>query len=161
MVVMSRVLQYKNLTDKWAAQTHTSTYMLLAIIQMESGGNALASRHEPNYLVQYGSSDKFKEIEKITKYSPKDIATSYGLMQLMIPTAWGFLSAKDKGPQLIQVLYTPDSNIRYGAAFLASVLKNNNGDVSRYNGVGPRAQKYARNVMALTREYEQYFKRGR
>ncbi len=58
-------------------------------MQMESAGNSVAIRREPKYLQMYGKTKKFQEIVKATGLSPEDIATSYGLMQLMVMTAWG------------------------------------------------------------------------
>lgn len=96
--------------------------LILAVIHQESGGRSGAVRPEKLYLRRYGSTPKFINIIKATGLKPEQIATSYGLMQLMLPLAWGYMSECDKGPGAIVALLDPEKNVRYGSAHLATVL---------------------------------------
>ena len=143
---------------KWGRLTDLPPALILAVIQQESGGNPLASRHEPRYLEQYGSTDKFKSIVERTMLYPQDIATSYGLMQLMVPTAWGYLSSQHKNSDVIEILLDPDLNIRYGAAHLSALFKKHGsikGAAGRYNAAGADSR-YAKNVEALYWRYDKW-----
>lgn len=138
--------------------------LILAIIQMESAGNSVAIRREPKYLQMYGKTKKFQEIIKVTGLSPDDIATSYGLMQLMVMTAWGYLSQFHKGPNVICFLLDPNQNIRYGTAHLATKLAKNKGNIRLaardYNGTGAMAEAYGRNAQQLYLLYDEWIKGG-
>ena len=158
-----KVKQWRSLAEKWSRQTGVPVALILATIEQESGGRAAAVRAEAGYLKQYGATPKFVQIVKATRLMPEQVATSYGLMQLMLPLAWGYLSAADKLSP-IQALYDPDKNIRYGAAHLAALIKGRpiSGAVIRdvagkYNGAGSDSA-YARNVCALWRKYEEAIK---
>jgi soluble lytic murein transglycosylase-like protein len=160
MAISNKVLQWQHVVEMWARLTGVPTWLLYATIQQESGGNANATRFEPKYLKTYGNTTKFLQIQKKTLLKPEEIATSYGLMQLMLPLAWGYMSASDK-PDPIAALCDPDKNIRYGAAHLAALIKGRpiSGVVIRdvagkYNGAGSDSA-YARNVCALWRKYEE------
>jgi soluble lytic murein transglycosylase-like protein len=160
MAISNKVLQWQHVVEMWARLTGVPTWLLYATIQQESGGNANATRFEPKYLKTYGNTTKFLQIQKKTLLKPEEIATSYGLMQLMLPLAWGYMSASDK-PDPIAALCDPDKNIRYGAAHLAALIKGRPitpaviRDVAgKYNGAGSDSA-YARNVCALWRKYEE------
>ena len=153
-----KVARWLPLAQKWGQRTGIPAAFILATIQQESGGNPCAVRHEPNYLEKYGSSVKFKFIEDHTQLDPIDIASSYGLMQLMIPTAWGYLSAPHKNSNVIEILYDPDLNIRYGAAHLSALFKKHGsikGAAGRYNAAGADSR-YAKNVEALYWRYDKW-----
>lgn len=153
-----KVSRWLTSARKWGKQTDLPPALILAVIQQESGGNPLASRHEPRYLEQYGNTDKFKNIVERTMLYPQDIATSYGLMQLMVPTAWGYLSSYHKDNNVIKILLDPDLNIRYGAAHLSALFKKHGsikGAAGRYNAAGANSQ-YARNVEALYWRYDKW-----
>lgn len=155
-VLKKTVLRWEKIAAKWAKQTGLETAAILAVIQQESGGNANAKRRELSYMSRYGSTKKFRDIQITAKLTAIEVASSYGLMQLMLPTAWGYMSASDLIDP-VTALLTPDKNIRYGAAHLAALLKKNGGDYRKafadYNGGGAAAETYAANVEALRKEY--------
>lgn len=158
------------LAQKWGRLTGVPSALILAVMQQESGGRAGAVRTEPGYLAKYGHSFKFNQITKITDLVPAQIAASYGLMQLMLPLAWGYMSEGDKGPNAIVALLDPEKNVRYGSAHLATLLKQVCGrmelkvdeDVvravaARYNGCRLE-DPYADNVTALWRRYDKWLR---
>ena len=156
-----KVMQWLAPAKRWAKQTGVPAALILATIQQESGGNPKAVRYEAGYEQRY--SNRCKEIARSAHLKTSEVATSYGLMQLMLPLAWGYLSAADKLSP-IQALYDPDKNIRYGAAHLAALIKGRPitaaviRDVAgKYNGAGSDSA-YARNVCALWRKYEEAIK---
>ena len=157
-----KMARWKTLAQKWSRQTKCPAALILATIQQESGGQPGVSKYEPGYEREHLA--RCKEISRATGLATKDIATSYGLMQLMVPTAWGYLSAVDKGAGVITALLDPDKNIRYGAAHLAALIKGRPitpaviRDVAgKFNGAGSDSA-YARNVCALWRKYEEAIK---
>ena len=153
-----KVSRWLPLARKWGRLTDLPPTLILAVIHQESGGNPIASRHEPRYLEQYGGTPKFQDIIKKTMLYPQDIATSYGLMQLMVPTAWGYLSAYHKSNNVIEILLDPDLNIRYGAAHLSALFRKHGtvtGAAGRYNAAGADSR-YARNVEALYWKYDKW-----
>ena len=153
-----KIARWIPLARKWGRLTDLPPALILAVIQQESGGNPIATRHEPRYLEQYGSTSKFQGIIKKTMLYPQDIATSYGLMQLMVPTAWGYLSEHHKNNNVIEILLDPDLNIRYGSAHLASLFRKHGtvtGAAGRYNAAGADSR-YAKNVEALYWKYDKW-----
>lgn len=144
---MQRVLQYKSLASKWAKQTGLPTALILAVIQQESGGNSEATRYEKDYTPSPTHKDAMDKAGVPLTVQK----TSYGLMQLMFPVAWGY------GCRNTMDLRDPDKNIRYGAAHLGQLYKKNKGDVLRtagaYNG-GGKDSRYAKNVLALYEKYK-------
>jgi len=160
---LPNVIRWLRLAEKWSKQTGVPVALILATIHQESGGNPNAKRAEPEYLKQYGNTNKFKKIEKETGLAPLEIASSYGLMQLMIPTAWGYLSAHHKSPNVISVLIDPDMAIRYGTAHLKTAMGEHNTlkeIAGGYNGAGSNSQ-HARNVEALYGRYREWLDNGR
>ena len=156
-----KVMQWLAPAKRWAKQTGVPAALILAVIQQESGGDPKAVRYEAGYEQRY--SNRCNEIARSAHLETSEVATSYGLMQLMLPLAWGYLSAADKLSP-IQALYDPDNNIRYGAAHLAALIKGRPitaaviRDVAgKYNGAGSDSA-YARNVCALWRKYEEAIK---
>lgn len=159
-----KVIRWRELAGKWARQTGVPTPLILAVIQQESGGNLAAVRFEGGYLDKYGGTVKFRNICKATGYEPEAVASSYGLMQLMMPLAWGYMSAEQKNNLAIDYLLDPDQNIRYGAAHLAALIKGRTIDGARvraaagaYNGGGSDSA-YARNVYALWQRYDKFLR---
>ena len=156
-----KVMQWITPAKRWAKQTGVPAALILAVIQQESGGNPKAVRYEAGYEQRY--SNRCNEIARSAHLKTAEVATSYGRMQLMLPLAWGYLSAADKLSP-IQALYDPDKNIRYGAAHLAALIKGRPitaaviRDVAgKYNGAGSDSA-YAHNVCALWRKYEEAIK---
>ena len=164
------VLEHRELAEKWSRQTRVPSALILAVIQQESGGRAAAVRAEAGYLKQYGATPKFVQIVKVTKLAPEQVAASYGLMQLMLPLAWGYMSPEDKGTGALAALLDPDKNIRYGAAHLAALMSKymvcdlDAVTVTRiagaYNGGGVLSL-YAKNVTALWVRYSAWLKEAK
>ena len=157
-----KMARWKTLAQKWSRQTKCPAALILAVIQQESGGQPGVSKYEPGYEQDHLA--RCKEISMATGLSTDKIATSYGLMQLMVPTAWGYLSAVDKGSGAITALLDPNKNIRYGAAHLATKICNRDitpavirDAAGRYNGGGSDSA-YARNVFALWQRYDKWLR---
>ncbi|MDR1509603.1 MAG: transglycosylase SLT domain-containing protein [Synergistaceae bacterium] len=162
MSTSEKVSRWWNLVDKWAVQVGVSQSLILAVIQQESGGNPNASRYEPAYEKNYilGNPERLALCKKLG-ISTHDAAASWGLMQLMFFTAYGY------GGKTIKTLLDPDQNIRFGAAHLGALIKtyrSKEAALAAYNGggkgaadwkagKGTDATRYAKNVMAL---YEKY-----
>lgn len=168
-----KVFRWRKLAEKWGRQTGCPPALVLAVIEQESGGDPGATRHEPEYMKRYEA--RCREIARVCGLSLEDVATSYGLMQLMLPLAWGYMgTAARKDP--VAALLDPDQNVRFGAAHLGVLLRKelskHNDTVSlalgagrgidaaivraaagRFNGAGSGSA-YARNVCALWRRYE-------
>ena len=167
MKINQKVLKWRDMAERWSMQGvyPVPPALILAIIQMESAGNPAAKRAEPEALasaVRERRDDKIKVIAQATDLTPIEIMSSYGLMQLLVTTAWGYLSARHKGPGVIGALLDPDQNIRYGTAHLATLLKKRGGDVRLaardYNGAGAMAEAYGRNAQLLYLEYANILK---
>lgn len=157
-----KMARWRELAQKWSRPTKCPAALILATIQQESGGQPGVSKYEPGYEREHLA--RCKEISRATGLATKDIATSYGLMQLMVPTAWGYLSAVDKGAGVITALLDPDKNIRYGAAHLSTKIGNRDitpavirDAAGRYNGGGSNSD-YARNVFALWQRYDKWLR---
>ena len=101
-----KVMQWITPANRWAKQTGVPAALILATIQQESGGSHLAKRYEPGYESKYNK--RCWDIARAANITTGEAATSYGLMQLMVPTAWGYLSAVDKGSGVITALLDPD-----------------------------------------------------
>lgn len=142
----ARVLQYRPAAEKWSRQTGVPVALILAVIDQESDGRAEARRYEPRYKVS-ATHKKAMDAAGVPEEVQK---TSYGLMQMMFPVAWGY------GARSTAELADPDKAIRYGAAHLGTLYKKYNGDIAKtagaYNGAGPNSR-YAKDVLKL---YEKY-----
>lgn len=113
--------------------------LLAAVILTESGGNPLATRHEPDFYRRYL---RGKALSEIPGYWPPRVSantttemflrsTSMGLMQVLGQTA------RESGFQsdYLVELYDPGLNIPMGAKILASKMKRYGKDgLLRYNG---------------------------
>ncbi len=165
-----KIVRWLAPAKRWGRQTGCPPELILAVIQQESGGCESAIRLEEDFLANNPKLEpRVSMIMQRCKLSQPAVTTSYGLMQLMLTTAWGYLSAIDKGPQVLTALLNPEINIRYGAAHLAALrskcqlsAKGWDGAVvryvaGRYNG-GESGSAYARNVCALWQRYERYLK---
>lgn len=162
-----RVTQWRKIVDKWACELNISQALIFAVIQMESGGNEKAYRYEPGYYKRYiEKSLDWKFLMMKHGYTPRDVAASYGLMQLMFPTAYPY--KKNLTPA---ELYEPDTNVRIGTAYLAGLLKKYDGDklqtLAHYNGGAggarairlskdTQAARYAKRTLALYERYKKY-----
>ena len=54
---------------------------------------------------------------------PGVVATGYGLMQLMLPLAWGYMGPDVRRGDMVAALLDPEQNIRFGAAHLGVLIR--------------------------------------
>jgi hypothetical protein len=162
MATSEKVSKWWRIVDKWAVQTGVSQSLILAVIQQESGGNPDVSRYESGYEKSciLANPDRLNLCKKLG-ISTRDAASSWGLMQLMFFTAYGY------GAKSINILLDPDQNIRFGSAHLAAMIKTHGSKeaaLAAYNGGSggaadwkagrdTAAVRYARSVMALYGQY--------
>ncbi|WP_288333343.1 transglycosylase SLT domain-containing protein [Cloacibacillus porcorum] len=174
----NKVIRWLAPAQRWSRQTGCPAALILAIIQQESGGDPAATRYEPGYEEKYKA--RCDEIARACRLSLEVVATSYGLMQLMLPLAWGYMGPDVRRGNVVATLLDPEQNIRFGAAHLGILLKKelarHNDAMSlalglrkeidaavvravagRYNG-GGSGSAYVRNVCALWQRYEKYLK---
>lgn len=153
-----QVRQWLSFTEKWSRVTDVPASLILAVIEQESGGNPFAERYEKEYEARYVTNNaKNARIAVECGLTRAQVATSYGLMQLMFPLAYGY------GARSIEDLQDPDKNIRFGAAHLKTLIsKYCAGSIDElcvrkvagaFNGAGSSSS-YARNVYALYLQYE-------
>lgn len=147
--------------EKWAKQTGTPAALILAVIEMESGGQPFVTRYEPEYQKNYVDGNK-KNMAIVAEcgLTHEQAATPYGLMQLMFPLAYGY------GARSVKVLLDPDQNIRFGAAHLSMLIKKHGGALDgasirkaagAYNGSGASGS-YAKGVYTLFLQYDNWLK---
>lgn len=176
-ILKDRVLRWRRPAEYWGRQTGCPAALILAVVQQESGGDPAAVRYEPEYERRYEA--RCREVAGACGLSVKDAASSYGLMQLMLPLALGYMSPEDK-ERPVEALFDAGRNIRYGAAHLGVLLRKelarHNDAMSlalglrreidaaiirvvagRYNG-GGSGSAYARNVCSLWQRYEAWLK---
>lgn len=162
------VERYAPLIDKWCTQLGVSQALVKAIIQWESGGNPGATRFEPLYFQNLIAPKPYwQNMMESRGWTKEDVASSYGLMQIMFPTG------QSLGCSEPRQLFDPDQNIRFGVAYLAG-LKRRYGDneelmLAHYNGgargaqmllagKSTRAVAYAKKVHSLAERYRAYHK---
>ena len=83
----NKVIRWLAPAQRWSRQTGCPPELILAVIQQESGGDPEVTRYEPEYEERYKA--RCEEIARACRLSPEVVATSYGLMQLMLPLAGG------------------------------------------------------------------------
>lgn len=163
-----KVKRWWPVVDKWCVEFGVSQSLIFAMIEQESGGNENAARYEPAYERAYikTSSVWLKRCKELG-ITTKQAASSYGLMQLMFPTAWGYGSGTiGSADDPIAVVLDPNNNIRFGVAHVASLLKKYakeemlacfNGGEGGVNalreGRKTQATAYSRKVMSLYDKY--------
>lgn len=168
-----KVTRWRKLAEYWGRQTGCPPALILAVIEQESGGDKDAVRYEPEYEKRYKA--RCEEIAGEADIAVSCVASSYGLMQLMLPLAWGYMSEEQRNGDVVAVVCDPAQNVRFGAAHLGALLRKeldkHNDNVSRalglekgidasviravagrYNGAGSSSA-YARNVCSLWRRY--------
>lgn len=155
-----KVKQWLSIAEKWSRQTGTPASLILATIEQESGGDPYATRYEREYEDRYVTGNrKNLQIAAECGLTKREMATSYGLMQLMFPLAYGY------GARSIEDLFDYDKNIRFGSAHLGTLIsKYRLGEMDSacirkaagaYNGAGS-ASSYARNIYSLYLQYEEW-----
>jgi soluble lytic murein transglycosylase-like protein len=85
--------------------------LVWAIILVESSGIVNAYRHEPGFYTKY-----LKDKPWYRQWSPRRTAASYGLMQIMFPTACDMGWRGDP-----EELFVPETNIRLGCQYLVNL----------------------------------------
>jgi soluble lytic murein transglycosylase-like protein len=121
--------------------------LLEGLVLTESGGHADAFRHEPGYWKRY-----LAENAEYKHENPRRVSSSYGLCQVMLPTAreLGFNGEPE-------MLFVPHVSLHFGAMNLSRLIRWAEGDISKaleaYNGgkgsVGSQATRnYAHKVLA-------------
>lgn len=159
--VEQRVLSFLPLAEKWARQTGVPVALILATIEMESGGRVTCEKFEPTFRLSPKTGAAMTE----AGVSPREQRTSYGLMQMMLPVAWGY-GARSKAD-----LFDANKAIRYGTAHIAALAQHRKAVkpyddahiraiAGAYNGSGA-AGRYAANVLALCRKYQGLIKEVR
>ena len=157
--VLPGVMRWREIARKWATQTGLTASLVLGLIHQESGGNERAYRFEPGYWNRIAGNETWQSRMREHGWTDRDVAASYGLTQLMFPTAWGY------GCRDPQQLYDPDYNIRLGCAHLAALRSHaqlaslpealaayngGNGGAADYRrGLDSAPVRYSRNVLAL------------
>ena len=89
-----KVTQWRKLAEYWGRQTECPAALILAVIEQESGGDKDAVRYEPEYEKRYKA--RCEEIAAEAGITVAQAASSYGLMQLMLPLAWGYMGNEQK-----------------------------------------------------------------
>jgi soluble lytic murein transglycosylase-like protein len=155
-----KVTRWLPIVDKYCVELGVSQALMLALIHQESGGDPNARRHEPGYEQKYilGNSAWLGRCRE-SGISTKDMATSWGLCQVMMATAWGYNMRSPSD------LLKANNNIRVGTAIMAYNVKKYGveGGLVAYNG-GAGALKggkspawgYAKNVLALKEAYAKW-----
>ena len=173
-----KVTQWRRLAEYWGRQTECPAALILAVIEQESGGDKDAVRYEPEYEKRYKA--RCEEISDVADIAVPCVASSYGLMQLMLPLAWGYMSKEQRDGNVVAILCDPAQNVRFGAAHLGVLLRKelakHNDVVSlalglrkeidggiiravagKYNGAGSSSV-YAKSVCSLWRKYCEWLK---
>lgn len=130
-MIPEKVSRWRSIVDKWCLQLQISQSLVLAVIQMESGGDPDARRHEPAYEERYVQGNpKWEKVCASLGLTTAEVGTSYGLMQMMFATSYGY------GCKSVEQALDPDQAVRFGAAHLAMLLKKYSTDeaLAAYNG---------------------------
>lgn len=141
---------YRAAIERAAIEADLEPALVEAVVLQESSGHADAFRHEPAYYERY-----VRNVSRWADWEPRRVASSYGLMQVMYPTA---LQAGWSGEP--EELFRIDVNLRVGCVVLSSLVKQFANDLhtalGAYNA-GPgnagsiAAHAYADSVMAKYR----------
>lgn len=119
---------YRPLIVRYAETYDLDPLLVEAVVWQESSGLADAFRYEPGFWERYCKNDP-----KWAGWDPRRVASSYGLMQLMYPTA---LDNGYEGPP--EGLFDLDTNLDIGCRLLAKLIDHWNGDILKalasYNG---------------------------
>ena len=162
-MIPEKVKRWMKEVDEVCMKVGISQSLVLAVITKESNGNPNAKRKEPRYRSEYvDRNPKWLTYSREKNVSLEDIASSYGLMQMMFPTAYGY------GCKSIAQALDPYESIRFGAAHLKMLLNkyDDMGEaLAAYNGgnggaAAWRAKRntdavlYAKDVLRLYEEYK-------
>lgn len=106
--------RYVDLIRKVAAEFKLDPVLVEAIVVQESSGNADAFRFEPGFYNRY-----IKPKGLFVGQNPRRVSSSYGLMQVMYPTALEHGYPKEYPPER---LFEPELALRTGCAVLRRLL---------------------------------------
>jgi hypothetical protein len=163
-MIPPQILQWFPIVDHWSQVLKISQALLLAIIQTESKGDPDCIRREPEFERSYIKDNPiWIQRGRELGMTSADIASSYGLMQIMFSTAYGY-GCFSKAQAL-----DPSQSIRFGAAHLKTLLDRYatvEEALAAYNGGHGAARdlregkdtpatRYSRRVMELYQEYRQ------
>lgn len=150
---------YRPLIEQMAKQYELDPNLVEAVVLKESSGETDAFRFESGYFERY-----LRTKPEYAGQNRRRISSSYGLMQVMYPTAkqYGF-----QGPP--EALFVPETGMRFGCQHLAALIKWAAGNIRQalaaYNGgqggwKAPDPQAYATKVLAILRTVEAEHPKG-
>jgi hypothetical protein len=125
--------------------------MACALLEKESGGGRNVFGHDPTIFVGAGE----VTAAKYRAYKSQRGARGQGGMQGVGPcqlTWWEFQDAADREGGC----WRPEVNMRIGFRHLAALIKDSGPAVGarRYNGSGPAAEAYSRDLLEKARRWE-------
>lgn len=115
---------YRDLVEREAAALGLDPDLVEAIVWVESSGLTDAFRFEPGFWRRYLAAKP-----EYAGQNPRRVSSSYGLMQVMYPTAQehGFGWPPER-------LFEPEVGLRYGCLHLRALLEWANGEVDKALG---------------------------
>jgi soluble lytic murein transglycosylase-like protein len=125
--------------EEKALKYDVSPDLIEAFVITESSGQAQAKRYEPNFYAKYVREGNYPDELK------KELATSWGLMQVMGLVAW----ERGLRYKIKETLCTVDGGLEYGIKhFMRFLNKYGNWDdaIASYNAGSPRKGKDGRYV---------------
>lgn len=128
MALGESLMPYEALIREAAKESGISFTLLLSIATQESSLRAHAYRFEPAFWERYLKNNPLYHASL-----PDRVSASYGLFQIMYPTAvdYGFHGEPEE-------LFVPSTNVKFACKILADLLKWSNGDnqkaLAAYNG---------------------------
>ena len=122
-----------------------------ALLEKESGGGRNVFGHDPTIFVGAGEVTRAKYAE----YKRRRVASGNRQMQGVGPcqlTWWQFQDTADREGGC----WRPEVNMRVGFRHLAALMKQHGeaDGARRYNGSGPAAEAYSRDLLAKARTWE-------
>lgn len=138
---------YRPLIEQAASVFNLDANLVDGLIAVESGHRADAFRHEPGFYRRY-----LKGKPEWEAFNPRRVSSSYGLMQIMYPTA--VMHGFQGEPEL---LFVPEINLDWGCRHLVQLIDWAGGNtykaLAAYNGglgnwKSEKPQAYARKVLA-------------
>lgn len=145
---------YRGLIERLARAHSLDPNLVEAVVIAESSGCTDAFRHEPEFYTRY-----LKDNPEYQGQNQRRVSSSYGLMQVMYPTAqqYGYSEHPEH-------LFVPETGLQYGCLHLAAMLRWAGGNprqaLAAYNGgkgnwKADAPQRYATRVLTLYRSVEQ------
>lgn len=122
------VMRWKEKAEHWSRQTGVPAPLLLAFIDQESDGRTdVPARYEPGYERTFVKGNpKAQKIMQLCRISSKECASSYGVLQVMFPLAYGYGARS--------IVDAHENSIRYGAAHIGNLATKLYKEGERYYG---------------------------